>query len=217
MLFSLLPLQVVALVGSLSMSAPLPPPLGAHADVATAALGTLGMLAEPVDVVLFDANHKETYTVRIGRDGSIDATTRETLEHAFRCRRSERERGIDRGLLAMIADVQARWPGHTIEYISAYRNWKGERKTSPHRAGRAFDFRVQGVKLTDVRDYVWTRFEQVGVGWYPDEGFVHMDHRHGEADIAWTEIRGNNRYHPSWSTRARRGDAPRERTSRVGL
>jgi uncharacterized protein YcbK (DUF882 family) len=214
MLLSLLPLQVVAMVGSLSINAPVPPPLGAHQDVAIAAMGAQVALAEPVDVVLYDANHKETYTVQIGRDGSVDAATRDTLEHAFRCRRSGHERRIDKGLLAMIADVQARWPGHTIEYISAHRKWRGESKTSPHRAGRALDFRVQGVKLTAVRDYVWTRFEHVGVGWYPNEEFVHMDPR--PQDLAWTEVRGKNHYHPSWSTRLRRGDAVRERASRIG-
>ncbi len=216
MLLSLLPLQVVALVGALSTSAPLPPPLGAHADVATAAMGALGSMGAPVDVVLYDANHKETYQVTIGRDGSVDAASRATLEHAFRCRRTERERGIDRGLLAMIADVQARWPDQRIEYISAYRNWKGERNTSPHKAGRAFDFRVPGVKLTELRDYVWTRFEQVGVGWYPGEDFVHMDHRQGKPDTSWTASGSKNHYHPSWSTRTRRDAETRERGSRVG-
>jgi uncharacterized protein YcbK (DUF882 family) len=177
MLFALLPLHVVAAVTIAG--------------------------APPVEVTLYDANHRETYVVSIGRDGSIDTETREVLEHAFRCRRSEKEHKIDKGLLAMIADVQARWPGHTIEYISAYRGYHGERKTSPHRAGIALDFRVRGVKLTAVRDYVWDHFRSVGVGWYPGEEFVHMDHRDGKQDTAWTFRRGKNHYHPSWSKRVR--------------
>lgn len=177
MLFALLPLHVVAAVTIAG--------------------------APPVEVTLYDANHRETYVVSIGRDGSIDSETREVLEHAFRCRRSEKEHTIDKGLLAMIADVQARWPGHTIEYISAYRGYHGERKTSPHRAGIALDFRVQGVKLTAVRDYVWDHFRSVGVGWYPGEDFVHMDHREGKQDTSWTFRRGKNHYHPSWADRVR--------------
>src|SRR5689334_8999812 len=102
MLLSLLPLQVVALVGSLATSAPLPPPLGAHQNLAVAAMGAQYALAAPVDVVLYDANHKETFEVTIGRDGSVDAATQATLEHAFRCRRSGHETRINKGLLAMI-------------------------------------------------------------------------------------------------------------------
>ncbi|MCA9679883.1 MAG: DUF882 domain-containing protein [Kofleriaceae bacterium] len=220
MLLSLLPLQVVALAASLSLHGLLPaPPPGAALDVTAAALGAQDAMGEPVSVVLYDANHKDTYRVTINRDGTIDDDAREILRHAFRCRRSEREHKIDQGLLAMIADVQAHWPGKTIEYISAYRGWRGERRTSPHRAGIALDFRIPGVKLTELRDYVWGRFEHVGVGWYPTRDFVHMDHRGDKDDIAWTEVHGSNRYNPSWSKRVRAGvpTPPRVHHSRVGL
>lgn len=193
MLLALLPLQVVAL----SVTAP------------------------PVEVTLHDANHKETFVVTIARDGTVDDATRELLEYKFRCRRSGKEKPLNKGLLAMLADVQARWPGHTIEYVSAYRGWRGERRTSPHRAARAFDFRIPGVKLTEVRDYLWTHFRGVGVGWYPHEGFVHMDYRPDKGDTAWTSTRGRERYRPSWALRLRdpheERRAARTRESRVGL
>lgn len=173
--------------------------------------------APPVQVTLFDANHKETYQVTIARDGTVDAETRETLEHAFRCRRSEREHGIDRGLLAMIADISEHFDGRTIEYVSAYRGHRDERKSSPHRAGIAIDFRIKGVKLREVRDYAWANFEEVGVGWYPNREFVHVDHRAGKDDIAWTEKRGRNHYHPSWSKRVREKHELRARKDRTGV
>jgi uncharacterized protein YcbK (DUF882 family) len=194
MLLSLLPLHVVAAVSTAS--------------------------APPVEVTLYDANHKETYVVSIGRDGSVDDETREVLEHAFRCRRSEREHSIDQGLLAMIADVSDHFGGKPIEYISAYRGHRKERKTSRHYTGKAFDFRVQGVKTTEVRDYAWTRFHETGVGWYPHEDFVHIDHRPGHGDTAWTDKggdRGKYKYHPSWSKRVRAKAAKRQRENRVGL
>jgi len=186
MLLSLLPLQVAALMSA----------------------------ATPVDVTLYDANHKETHHVQIARDGTVSAEDRAELQHAFRCRRSHRERKIDRDLLAMIAQVADHFEGHTIEYISAYRNWRGESKTSPHRAGRAFDFRVQGVSLIALRNYAWGEFRNVGVGWYPHENFVHMDHR--PDDIAWTEKHGTNHYHPSWANRVRKGTAKPRRPDRAG-
>jgi uncharacterized protein YcbK (DUF882 family) len=178
---------------------------------------TTAAAAPPVEVTLYDANHRETYVVQIARDGSVDDETRATLEHAFRCRRSDRTHAIDPGLLAMIADVQAHWPDRTIEYVSAYRGHRKERRTSRHYHGRAFDFRVQGVRLTDVRDYVWASYREIGVGWYPGSNFVHLDHRPGKEDTAWTEKRGVNQYKPSWSRRVRERAAPREREDRVGL
>jgi uncharacterized protein YcbK (DUF882 family) len=193
MLLFILPLKVV-LAATLSMAPP-----------------------APVDVTLYDANHKETYNVQIGLDGSVDEATREQLEHAFRCRRSQKEHKIDRGLLAMIAAVGQHWPGKTIEYISAYRGWKGERHTSPHLAGRAFDFRMQGVGLIELRDWVWSSFTHTGVGWYPGEDFVHMDHRPDQNDIAWTFKGHGNKYNPSWAARVREKHPTRTRESRVGL
>jgi uncharacterized protein YcbK (DUF882 family) len=190
MLLALLPLHVVALA-------------------TTAA-------APAVEVTLFDANHQETHVVQIGRDGSVDAPTRIELQHAFRCRRSEKEHGIDRGLLAMIVEVQEHWPDKRIEYISAYRGWKGEGPKSPHRAGRAFDFRVPGVTLVELRDWLWGHFSGVGVGWYPTENFVHMDHR-PEPDISWTFMHGSNHYHPSWAERIRGHHKTDEDRVRVGL
>jgi len=187
MLLSFLPLQLVALLSATT----------------------------PVEVTLYDANHDETHVVQISRDGRISDDGRAELQHAFRCRRSHREHKIDRGLLAMVADVADHFRGHKLEYVSAYRNYRGESKTSPHRAARAFDFRVQGVSLIAVRDYAWKHFTEVGVGWYPGDDFVHIDHRAGEPDIAWTEKRGKNRYHPSWSKRVRSGATPKVTSSRT--
>src|SRR5262249_17972460 len=106
---------------------------------------------------------------------------------------------------AMLADLSAHYPGKTIQFVSGYRGHAEESKTSPHRAGRALDLRIPGVRDTEIRDYLWRTHREVGVGWYPKEGFVHVDHR--DQDIAWTEMHGVNEYHPSWSDRVRREDA----------
>ena len=119
----------------------------------------------PVEVKLYDANQREAYLVHIRLDGTVDDETRDTIEHAFRCRRSGRERTIDRGLLSMIARVAQHWPGKTIEYVSAYRGHSGQRHDSRHWHGRALDFRIQGVKLTEVRDWVWGSCNECGIGW----------------------------------------------------
>ncbi len=159
-----------------------------------------------VEVLLFDENQKETAKVWIGRDGSVDAATAKEIKRLFKCRRSGRERDIDQGALALLADVAVQFPGKTIEYVSVYRGNSEESRTSPHRHGRAIDFRIRGVEPRAIRDYLWRTFRGVGIGWYPEESFIHMDHRPGEKDISWTFIKGQNLYNPSWAAVARSKD-----------
>jgi uncharacterized protein YcbK (DUF882 family) len=150
-----------------------------------------------VEVTLFnDAGHDDL-TVTIGRDGAVDPSTAKALSHLFRCRFTDRERAIDRGTLAMIADLGARYPGKRIEFLSGYRTGRKESWTSPHRAGRALDFRIPGVRPREIRDYLWATYTHVGVGWYPNEDFLHVDHR--PDDLAWTFLKGKNYYSPGWS------------------
>jgi hypothetical protein len=70
------------------------------------------------------------------------------------------------------------------------------------------DFRIRGIKQTDIRDYLWRNFTEVGVGWYPSEQFVHIDTRPGDRDCAWTFYNGDNHYHPYWAELARRPEKP---------
>ncbi len=77
------------------------------------------------------------------------------------------------------------------------------RTTHRHRGARAIDFRVRGVDMRQIRDYVWRTYSDVGVGWYPSEQFIHIDTRPGLRDTAWTFLAGVNRYHPYWAELAR--------------
>nr|MBA2544136.1 DUF882 domain-containing protein [Deltaproteobacteria bacterium] len=73
---------------------------------------------------------------------------------------------------------------------------------SPHRSARAIDFRIRGVPLREIRDWVWRHYSGVGIGWYPGDQFLHVDSR--DQDTAWTEIRGGvNDYKPYWAVQAR--------------
>ncbi len=78
-------------------------------------------------------------------------------------------------LIQLIAKVSQHFGGNTIEVVSGYRTTKAG-KGSRHRKGRAIDFRVQGVSTKKVLAYIKT-FQRVGVGYYPNSGFVHLDVR----------------------------------------
>ncbi len=159
--------------------------------------------AGPVAVSFYDENEHQAATIAIWRDGSLDDATKETVKHLFRCRTTHREHMIAAKTLAMLADVSEHWDGKVLEYVSAYRVGHNESSTSPHRAARAVDFRIRGIQLREIRDYLWTTYTSVGVGWYPVEQFVHIDTRPGQQDMSWTFLNGVNHYHPFWAELAR--------------
>jgi uncharacterized protein YcbK (DUF882 family) len=180
-----------------------PAPVAASASVVAATSHDPVDADGPIEVLLHDENSKEDATLWINRDGTTDEANTAEVRRLFRCRRTHKARDIEQGTLAMLADVATRYPGKRIEYVSAYRATKEESRKSPHRAGRAVDFRVRGVSAIEIRDYLWTTYREVGIGWYPKEQYIHIDHRPGDKDIAWTFINGKNIYHPSWADRAR--------------
>jgi uncharacterized protein YcbK (DUF882 family) len=186
-------LMTTAMAGWTAAAAPAPMPAQIVATVVNAEV------AGPVAVSLYDENDHQTGTIAIWRDGSVDDATKKVVKHLFRCRRTFREKMMAQKTLAMLADVSDHYPGKVIEYVSAYRTGGGESATSPHRDGRALDFRIRGVQLREIRDYVWKTYSDVGVGWYPQEQFVHIDTRPVIHDTAWTFLKGDNHYHPYWA------------------
>src|SRR5262245_46547480 len=102
--------------------------------------------AAPVAVKRFDENLRVSASVGIRRDGAMDDETAAEVKHLFRCRQTNRERPIARKTLAMLADIAEKYEGKTIEFVSVYRVQRGESLTSPHRDGRAIDFRIRGIQ-----------------------------------------------------------------------
>lgn len=191
------------MAGWLAASSPVPVPVEGVAVMMEA------RAASPVSVTLFDENRRVTEQVMLERDGSADVETTHRLTQMFRCRTTGRARPMAKRTLAMLADLAERYEGKRIDFVSAHRASSKESWTSPHRASRALDFRIKGVDLREVRDYLWRNYREVGIGWYPGEGFVHMDSRPGKGDTAWTFLRGDNRYHPYWAELARAKDPPK--------
>lgn len=193
-----LKLATTAALGLAASASPAPMPSQAFAAVVAE------RAAAPVEVKLFDENHQVHAVVGIRRDGSMDSDTAAQVTHLFRCKQTERSHPIAKRTLSMLADIAEKYDGKEIEFVSAYRVQAGESPTSPHRDARAIDFRIRGAKLTEIRDYLWRKYSDVGVGWYPSEQFIHMDTRPGLHDTAWTFMSGDNHYHPYWAEAARR-------------
>ncbi len=193
-----LKLATTAAAGLAASASPLP------VSAEALALVVVERSAAPVEVRLFDENLQVHAAVGIRRDGTMDDATAAEVKHLFRCRQTNRERPIARRTLAMLADLAEKYDGKTIEFVSVYRVQHGESLTSPHRDARAIDFRIRGIQLREIRDYLWRKYTEVGVGWYPSEQFIHMDSRPTLHDTAWTFLTGVNHYHPYWAEVARR-------------
>jgi uncharacterized protein YcbK (DUF882 family) len=191
-------LTTMAMAGWTAAASPVPMPMDAVTMVYQQ------RAASPVEVKLYDENLHVNASVLIDHEGNSDEETTREIHHLFRCRVTNRERPIARKTLMMLADVAEMYEGKTIEFVSVYRVQRGESLTSPHRDGRAIDFRIRGVQLRTIRDYLWNKYTEVGVGWYPSEQFIHMDTRPSMHDTSWTFLHGTNHYNPYWAELARR-------------
>ncbi|MEK6606061.1 MAG: DUF882 domain-containing protein [Myxococcota bacterium] len=102
------------------------------------------------------------------------------LEELLRCHHTGRRHALDHRLVALLYRVARHYPGQRIEVVSGYRHpriarQKGTRR-SFHTRGRAADIRVPGVANETLRDYL-RMVDHVGVGYYPNSTFVHVDVR----------------------------------------
>jgi uncharacterized protein YcbK (DUF882 family) len=146
-------------------------------------------------------------------DGNVSPADADAIARLMRDPFSGRTRKIATGTLALLADLSARFPDHEIEIVSAVRaepdRTRDGIKHSKHWDGHAIDLRVIGVKLADVRDAMWKNHHDIGVGWYPEEEFIHIDYRPDVHDTSWTQPHYNADYiyNPRWSRVARDPDA----------
>jgi hypothetical protein len=93
-------------------------------------------------------------------------------------------------LIRMLYQAGRHWPGKRIEVVSGYRNPSvAKNPRSPHMKGLACDFRVAGVANTELRDYLRGNMKKVGIGYYPNSSFVHLDVRKDRSAF-WIDYSG---------------------------
>jgi uncharacterized protein YcbK (DUF882 family) len=122
----------------------------------------------------------------VDRRGRVLPEAARKLDRLLRSLKSGEEHVIDRRLLAALARVSDRFGGRTLVVVSGYRPYSPAQftKSSRHNHGRAVDFRIVGVPNKVVRDYC-LRLRDVGVGYYPNSSFVHLDVRKHKTQ--WTD------------------------------
>src|SRR5262245_28726702 len=142
-------------------------------------------------VVLYTVNHKETFSLRL-RDGQgkpIKGNQRR-FDRFLRCHHTEKKHAMNPRLLKLLYQTGRHWPGRRLEVVSGYRHpTVAKNPRSPHRKGLACGFRVEGVQAAELRDYLRKTYEKVGVGYYPNSTFVHLDVRK-EKSAFWIDYSG---------------------------
>ena len=129
---------------------------------------------------LLALNTHEAFTLQPGPQGGFNRVTLRRLARFLRCHHTQRTHPIAERLARLLYQTANHFGWQRLEVIAGYRapriaKEKGNPK-SPHKRGLACDFRVVGVTNETLRDYVRT-FTRVGVGYYPNSGFVHLDVR----------------------------------------
>ncbi len=142
-------------------------------------------------VQLYAVNRRETMALKL-RDGKgrpVKGMQRR-FDHFLRCHYTNVEHKMDPRLMRLLFQTGHHWPGRRLEVVSGYRHpTVAKNPHSPHMKGLACDFRVEGVKTAELRDYLRKTYDKVGVGYYPNSSFVHLDVRKDRSAF-WIDYSG---------------------------
>jgi uncharacterized protein YcbK (DUF882 family) len=176
---------------------PTPPPAptkpSAKAPPAKPARGKGTKVPKTTTVVLFHVNRRDTMTLRL-RDAHGKPIAARPQQKRFdrflRCHYTNKQHAMNPRLLRLLYQTGRHYPGKRLEVVSGYRNpTVAKNPRSPHMKGLACDFRVAGVKNTELRDYLRGNLQKVGVGYYPNSSFVHLDVRKDRSAF-WIDYSG---------------------------
>lgn len=159
-------------------------PQGAHRGASRGAQRTV---PRPTTALPFYNLHtKQSIVIHHARGQAVSAQT----NHFMRDFRRNEPANMDSRLFDLLVDLKAainkRYPHLSVRFetISAYRapqtnamlrqSGGGQASQSRHMHGDAIDIRVPGVKTKDLRD-IATCMRRGGVGYYAQDGFVHVD------------------------------------------
>ena len=153
---------------------------------AAAYVGHAGISGEK-RLAVHNVNTGERFDARFMRGGALDPGGLAELNHALRDWRNGQSHAIDPHLLLLVTSLRDRLgvPSRTpIDLISGYRSPTTNAarhahdhavaSNSQHVVGRAMDMRMPGTSLGRLQAAALDA-QAGGVGFYPRDGFVHVD------------------------------------------
>ncbi len=93
---------------------------------------------------------------------------------------------VDARLVRLVVQLSDKFGGRELRIISGLRK-KSYVRDSRHRLGRAVDLTIVGVPNEALKNYLLT-LDKVGVGYYPNSSFVHLDVR--DEKTHWIDYAG---------------------------
>ena len=143
-------------------------------------------------VELFQINTKETLMLRFQDDrGRSIKGWQKRFDKFMRCHLTGAVHKMDGRLAQLLYKTARHFEGHRMEVVSGYRHPKVARNPkSPHKQGLACDFRMAGIANTVLRDFLRKTYDHVGVGYYPNSVFVHLDNRKDGPSAFWIDYSG---------------------------
>jgi uncharacterized protein YcbK (DUF882 family) len=143
-------------------------------------------------VELYQINTKETLFLRFQDDrGRPIKGWQKRFERFMRCHQTGTTHKMDPRLAHLLYQTARHYEGHRFEVVSGYRHPKVARNPrSPHKQGLACDFRLAGIPNAALRDYLRKAYDHVGVGYYPNSVFVHLDVRKNGPSAFWIDYSG---------------------------
>lgn len=125
--------------------------------------------------VILKATGRDWQGYAVVKGNRISAAGQRGFRHAMYSWRTGAETDIDPRLIRLLVKVSDTFGGRPLRIVSGFRE-HSYAKESKHKKGRACDLSVEGVPNDVLRDYLLT-LDQVGVGYYPNSSFVHLDVR----------------------------------------
>lgn len=178
------------------------------------------------DLVLYSVNLGERVRVfPFLADGTLDPQALTEIERVLRDRNTDTTHEVDPRLVKMMYRLADHFESRQIVIISGYRGGGGEREGGYHCRGSAVDLVLSGVELPRLARFA-RRLGRVGVGFYPNAGYIHLDVR--QRSHFWVDRSGPGqrgcpvrvmaesaaRWDREWRPEH---DEPRRRTDRHGV
>ncbi|MES1174848.1 MAG: LysM peptidoglycan-binding domain-containing protein [Myxococcales bacterium] len=144
-------------------------------------LPRLGLRKGYLDLFTY-SGHFHGYAV--DKKGKVTATAQSEVSKLFGATGTRPP--TDPKLIKLLAKVSDKFGSRPIRIVSGYRT-RSFFQDSRHKSSHAVDFSIPGVDNVTVRDYLRT-LGPVGVGFYPNSSFVHLDVR--DAATYWVDYAG---------------------------
>jgi len=111
----------------------------------------------------------------------------------LRCHHTGQRHSMNERLVSILYQTARHYHNAKLFIVAGYRAAKVARQKgnprSPHKRGVAADFQVAGTSIESVRDYLRSTFHNIGVGFYPKSGFIHVDVGR-QKDAFWIDYSG---------------------------